>query len=418
MANVGKVLATIKAVITRLVFACHGIIAIWQVTVFKNSIEYWYLASPILLLIFEGVFTLTIKDNQEWKWNRMLLMGILSQHFSAAPYLESFINLSKSTLIKTLHWLSFCYIPEALTTGIPLPGATKIPTDMWVTLIEQFLMLTLIVGRWLLPKGDLTRDQLSQLLLVYIGTAADIIEFFDSFKDEKVATEKVLVLLTLAIWSWSLVQFTVVLTATKSRKTRGTAHRSDMNSSRACCCSIEVCAIIMNIALQDAPFLAFRLLIIAHYKIINYMNIFFTCKNTLVILLQIYRLYVLHLETVEEGNGSVYRKRRKHKTERKEHNKKRTHSKPRKHKKRHEIGETSVSVISDPRRQERVDGGRIRAIILTNTDEIKELELTNLFKDQVGIENEKKKGKKKKQKANSSEESLNNIHHTTDDSGI
>ncbi|VVC87641.1 unnamed protein product [Leptidea sinapis] len=252
MANVGKVLATIKAVITRLVFACHGIIAIWQVTVFKNDNEYWYLASPILLLIFEG-------------------------------------------------------------TEIPIPGATKIPTDMWVTLIEQFLMLTLIVGRWLLPKGDLTRDQLSQLLLVYIGTAADIIEFFDSFKDEKVATEKVLVLLTLAIWSWSLVQFTVVLTATKSRKSRGTAHRSDMNSSRACCCSIEVCAIIMNIALQDAPFLAFRLLIIAHYKIINYMNIFFTCKNTL--------------------------KRQKRKNE----------------------AETSLSVISDPKKHDRVDTGRISA---------------------------------------------------------
>lgn len=60
------------------------------------------------------------------------------------------------------------------------------------------------------------------------GTAADIIEFFDSFKDEKVASEKVLVLLTLAIWSWSLMQFTVVLTATKSRKSRGAANRSDM----------------------------------------------------------------------------------------------------------------------------------------------------------------------------------------------
>jgi hypothetical protein len=43
-------------------------------------------------------------------------------------------------------------------------------------------MLILIIGRWMLPKGGLTRDQLSQLLLVYIGTAADIIEFFDSFK--------------------------------------------------------------------------------------------------------------------------------------------------------------------------------------------------------------------------------------------
>lgn len=80
-------------------------------------------------------------------------------------------------------------------------------------------MLILIIGRWMLPKGDLTRDQLSQLLLVYIGkviflliyvdfwkeiifvgTAADIIEFFDSFKDDKIAEQHILVLLTLAIW--------------------------------------------------------------------------------------------------------------------------------------------------------------------------------------------------------------------------
>ncbi|XP_045525293.1 transmembrane protein 26 isoform X4 [Pieris brassicae] len=289
---------------------------------------------------------------------------------------------------------------------------------MWVTLIEQFLMLTLIVGRWLLPKGDLTRDQLSQLLLVYIGTAADIIEFFDSFKDEKVATEKVLVLLTLAIWSWSLVQFTVVLTATKSRKSRGTAHRSDMNSSRACCCSIEVCAIMMNIVLQDAPFLAFRLLIIAHYKIINYMNIFFTCKNTLVILLQIYRLYVLHLEKTEDTNGdSVYRKRKKPKTSERKERRRERKQKEKGHRRKNLTEETSIAVISD-RKQDKIDGGRIRAIILTNSDEIKELELTKLFKDQVTVENEKKKGTKKKQKTQSSEESLNNIQHTTDDSGI
>ncbi|KAI8431589.1 hypothetical protein MSG28_016078 [Choristoneura fumiferana] len=316
-------------------------------------------------------------------------------------------------------------------TEISFVGATKLPTDMWVTLIEQFLMLTLIVGRWLLPKGDLTRDQLSQLLLVYIGTAADIIEFFDSFKDEKVASEKVLVLLTLAIWSWSLVQFTVVLTATKSRKSRGTANRSEMywakfwaadymnrrkpaiisiankfrllRNSRACCCSIEVCAIMMNIVLQDAPFLAFRLLIIAHYKIINYMNIFFTCKNTLVILLQLYRLYVLHLETVDDGTGgSVYRKR-KHKSGEKKKEKKDRKDKDKKHKNHHKSGkhkkheETCISVITD-RRQERVEGGRIRAIILTNSDEIEELELSKLFKDQVSLEHEKRRGHDKKEK--------------------
>lgn len=128
----------------------------------------------------------------------------------------------------------------------------QISTETWVTLIEQFLMLVLIVGRWMLPKGDLTRDQLSQLLLVYIGTAADIIEFFDSFKEPSISSEFVLVYLTLGIWSWSLIQFTVVLTATKSRKSRmssgGTARVKAQTDTS--CCSIDVWAIALNMILQ------------------------------------------------------------------------------------------------------------------------------------------------------------------------
>lgn len=64
----GKFVATVKAIITRLVFAAHGFLGIWQVTTFKKNYFYWYLSSPILLLFFEGIFTLTIKENQEWKW--------------------------------------------------------------------------------------------------------------------------------------------------------------------------------------------------------------------------------------------------------------------------------------------------------------------------------------------------------------
>lgn len=48
----------------------------------------------------------------------------------------------------------------------------KIPAEMWTQIVEQTLLLVLIIGRWLLPVGKtMTRDQLSQLLLVYIGTA-------------------------------------------------------------------------------------------------------------------------------------------------------------------------------------------------------------------------------------------------------
>lgn len=102
-----------------------------------------------------------------------------------------------------------------------------------------------------------------------------------------------------------------------------------------CCCSIDAWGILLNILLQDAPFMAFRLLIIIHYKIISYMNVFFTCKNSLVILLQLYRLSVVHSEArktkrlkriqrMEEAREMVYTiskaskrdgKKRRHKVE-------------------------------------------------------------------------------------------------------
>lgn len=63
-----KLLATIKAIITRLIFSAHGFIAIWQVTQYKKDPVYWYLSTPIIILFFEGIFTLAIKKSQEWRW--------------------------------------------------------------------------------------------------------------------------------------------------------------------------------------------------------------------------------------------------------------------------------------------------------------------------------------------------------------
>ncbi|XP_043786275.1 transmembrane protein 26 [Apis laboriosa] len=304
-----KFLATIKAIITRLVFASHGFIAIWQVTTFKKNSLFWYLSCPILLLFFEGIFTLTIKENQEWKWFCPSVFLYLSSVVPAIWLLEldkvdrrlktfeTNVNKSENLDLTNLAAKDLKHLEKALGVNIHLPNI-KISKETWVTLIEQFLMLILIIGRWMLPKGDLTRDQLSQLLLVYIGTAADIIEFFDSFKEDRIAREPVLVYLTLGIWAWSLMQFTVVLTATKSRKSRlssGNAVKRRIHTETSCC-SIDVWGITLNMILQDGPFLAFRLILIIHYRIVSYMNIFFTCKNTLVILLQLYRLYVVQTE--------------------------------------------------------------------------------------------------------------------------
>ena len=62
------------------------------------------------------------------------------------------------------------------------------------------------------------------------------------------------------------------------------------------CCDAAVFGIIVSIFLQDAPFLVLRLLLIFNYNVISYTNMFFTCKNTLVIILLLYRLIVIQVE--------------------------------------------------------------------------------------------------------------------------
>lgn len=172
-------------------------------------------------------------------------------------------------------------------------------SNEWELILQQTLLLLLILGRWLLPKGDITRDQLSQLLLVYIGMAADILEFnLESLKDEKVFCDVVLIILILGIWSWSLVQFTLVLTSVAGKRRRAVLQDGSNSCSAECCvccscCQNEMWSMMVTLIMQDGPFLAMRLYLMIEVKIFSIMMVFFTCKNILVILLQFYRMIIL-----------------------------------------------------------------------------------------------------------------------------
>ncbi|CAH1774410.1 unnamed protein product, partial [Owenia fusiformis] len=120
----------------------------------------------------------------------------------------------------------------------------QLSTEQWLRTIEQVLLLLLIVGRWMLPKGKLTHDQLSQLLLVYIGTAADIVEFFEAFKEDVVKHNRLLSMVILGIWSWSLLQFTLVLTATRARKDQSGVLTRSVSKDDDRCCTPDVFGII------------------------------------------------------------------------------------------------------------------------------------------------------------------------------
>ena len=178
----------------------------------------------------------------------------------------------------------------------------------WSLALQQVLLFVLIIGRWMLPKGELTRDQLSQLLLVYIGIAADILEFStEGLKMEETRCNAIMVIWILGIWTWSLLQFTLGLTVTKSRKRRLATSNLEPRMN-IMCCETEVWGIMATVIMQDGPFLALRMYVLIQFEAFNQMMIFFTAKNTLVILLQLYRLVVIFLKKPgHDPNGIIGR---------------------------------------------------------------------------------------------------------------
>lgn len=184
-----------------------------------------------------------------------------------------------------------------------IQGIEELEPENWVAGLEQTMLIVLVLGRWLMPKGDMSRDQLSQLLMVYVGLGADILDIFDTFKEPEVKTNKAVVIVGLALFSWALMQFPLVLTQT--RATQGDVPQQSRNdfpstddpsSSSPSCCSNEIWSLLLTVGLQDAPFLVYRLFLMIKEQVQNQLMIFFTCKNILIVLLELYRIFVVQFE--------------------------------------------------------------------------------------------------------------------------
>ncbi|KAK6965517.1 hypothetical protein BgiMline_029540 [Biomphalaria glabrata] len=289
-----RILSVVKALISRGLFVLHGLFCIWRVTVIKRNIIFWSLSGTIPLLVIETFFTLCKKKGREWKWICPSVFLYLATAVPAIWFLE--LDLMAQRLRQ--HGVSRRPAMNNTFDVLKLNGkvisiAISLGSEEWCKILEQMLLLILIIGRWLLPKGEITKEQLSQLLLVYIGMAADIIELFEAFKEKTVRENPLLTIVILSLWTASLMQFTLVVTATKSKKSRASVA---MQVTSEGCCPVEVISIFISVLLQDGPFLVLRMLLIFRYDVLSYTNIFFTCKNSLVLVLQMYRLFVLFTE--------------------------------------------------------------------------------------------------------------------------
>ena len=198
------------------------------------------------------------------------------------------------------------------------------------------MLVVIIAGRWLLPKGDLSREQLSALLLSYAATASDIVDFFGiTDEDHFLKENSIFVYSVLTLWTWSLMQFPFVLSMQtksenysddeeeESESERNFKHKPRKGATEGekstpmrrierkiqWLLQTEGWGICLSLFLQDFPFLIVRLITAFKYKVLTESNYFFISKNALTLFLQMYRLYSLYQEHVETVKREKDRKR-------------------------------------------------------------------------------------------------------------
>nr|KAG5703978.1 hypothetical protein BaRGS_032067 [Batillaria attramentaria] len=204
--------------------------------------------------------------------------------------------------------------------GVQMKISFKLGKDVLVAVIEQTLLLVLVLCRWALPRGDITRQELSQLLFLFLSIGSDIMQLFELFNQKAVRNDPTLTYITLGVWSVSLLQLTIVLTATRTPSRARVDHvpqpaRSDRLSRNnpkgdgrgpkkqpltQMIFTTEIWSLALGVLVQDGPYAAIRIYTMVKHNLITYSIIFFVSKNVLVICLACYRLVALCLDKPTE----------------------------------------------------------------------------------------------------------------------
>jgi hypothetical protein len=186
--------------------------------------------------------------------------------------------------------------------------------------LELSLLLLIIIGRWVLPKGVTSRSNLSQLLLIYMSIASDIVDLLTIFNEEQVLYSERMLVAILIVLSWSLLQFATNMAATgkNNRSTNLDSFRQVMKKHHRRRRMLSLFPnqrlfendawyfYEINLMSCSASQLALRLVAVIKFDVRSYSTLFFTCKNGIILFLQFYRLIAILTENENYDFGSLY----------------------------------------------------------------------------------------------------------------
>ncbi|KAK5598849.1 hypothetical protein CRENBAI_003324 [Crenichthys baileyi] len=93
-----RLLNILLALLSRSLFAIHGVVTVWRVVAVKGEPLYWLLLSGVALLGVEMVLTLKCTRNAEWKWFSPMVFLYLSTVIPSIWFLELSLLQSKLPL--------------------------------------------------------------------------------------------------------------------------------------------------------------------------------------------------------------------------------------------------------------------------------------------------------------------------------
>ncbi|CAN9508714.1 unnamed protein product [Ophioblennius macclurei] len=287
-------------VVTRLLFILVSLAGVWRVVWVKENGLYWFLTILYLPLVAEMILTLRRRRGNDYKWFSPAIflflisiipsIWILELHHQSNKSMDSRCDKLDSTEnIKSLFRL---WRNSSDSEGFKIP-LTTLCADDWILAFHQILLILLILGKWLLPAaGELTRNQLSQLLLIFVGTAADILEFTSETLSDIKDSSPAMVYIILAVWTWSMLQFPLHISVMGS----SSEDVSEAAPSLFSHLRTDIWSTTGALFIQDGPFLAVRLVVMIYFEVVHQMLIFFAIKNFLVVVLNVYRLFVVFCE--------------------------------------------------------------------------------------------------------------------------
>ncbi|KAG7492679.1 hypothetical protein MATL_G00017390 [Megalops atlanticus] len=272
----------ICAVITRSLFILVSLIGVWRVTWVKRDWRYWFLTILYLPLVVEMVITLRRRKGMDYKWFSPAILMFLISIIPSIWILELHHQLDKSSDLQKCRkldslenlksmintWRNNTMTNETFMASFNV--LFSVCSNDWILALHQILLILLIVGKWLLPLGGgVTRDELSQLLLIFVGTAADILEFTSETLSDIKENSPTIVYIILAVWTWSMLQFPLHLSVLNSRREESDDGQSDsfLKSHRT-----DIWNIVESLFIQDGPFLLVRLTVMTYFEVFHQIS--------------------------------------------------------------------------------------------------------------------------------------------------